>query len=158
MEGPTQQPSWPDSFSQRHLGPNAQDQIKMLHSLQLNSLDELLERALPTSIRLNTELDLPLKGLSEADFLTKARSIANKNQVFKSYLGQGYYDTHLPSVILRNILENPSWYTAYTPYQAEISQGRMEALLNFQTMVADLTGLPVANSSLLTRARRPPKP
>lgn len=149
MEGPTQQPSWPDSFSQRHLGPNAQDQMKMLHCLRLNSLDELLEKALPTSIRLNAELDLPLKGLSEADFLTKARSIANKNQVFKSYLGQGYYDTHLPSVILRNILENPSWYTAYTPYQAEISQGRMEALLNFQTMVADLTGLPVANSSLL---------
>ncbi len=120
----------------------------MLKALGLKSLDELLDKTLPASIRWKEPLDLP-EGLGEQKLLEVAWELASKNQVFKSYIGQGYYDCLTPPVILRNILENPGWYTAYTPYQAEISQGRMEALLNFQTMVMDLTGLPMANASLL---------
>ena len=123
----------------------------MLEFLGLSSLDQLLDQAMPASIHLKGQLDLPA-ALSETEFLAKARRVAQKNQVLNSFIGQGYYDCHVPSVILRNILENPAWYTAYTPYQAEISQGRMEALLNFQTMVSDLTGMPVANASLLDEA------
>jgi glycine dehydrogenase len=137
-----------NSFAARHLGPDPQAVQEMLKALGLKSLEELLDKALPASIRWRQDLDLP-EGLSEPRLLDLAWSLATQNQVFRSYIGQGYYDTLTPPVILRNILENPGWYTAYTPYQAEISQGRMEALLNFQTMVIDLTGLPIANASLL---------
>lgn len=137
-----------NTFIPRHIGPNAESVAKMLAALNLNSVEELMDKTLPTNIRWNQPLDLP-EGLSEHKLLELAWGLASQNQVFRSYIGQGYYDTHTPPVILRNILENPGWYTAYTPYQAEISQGRMEALLNFQTMIADLTGLPIANASLL---------
>ncbi len=137
-----------NSFIQRHIGPNESDRREMLKTIGVKSMDELVSLTVPQSIRLNGELDLPL-GLSEGKFLDLAWSVASKNQIYRSFIGQGYYDTLTPPVILRNILENPGWYTAYTPYQAEISQGRMEALLNFQTMVMDLTGLPMANASLL---------
>lgn len=137
-----------NSFIPRHIGPNAQDVQDMLKVLGLKSLDELMDKTLPASIRWQQGLDLP-EGLSEQKLLEKAWEIASKNSVYRSFIGQGYYDCVTPPVILRNILENPGWYTAYTPYQAEISQGRMEALLNFQTMIMDLTGLPMANASLL---------
>ena len=120
----------------------------MLRFLGVGSLSELVERAVPASIRLSSPLDLPAP-LSESDALARLRGVASKNQVFRSYIGMGYYGTLTPTVILRNILENPGWYTSYTPYQAEISQGRLEGLLNFQTMVCDLTGLEIANASLL---------
>lgn len=136
------------TFVPRHIGPDAQSVQTMLKSLNLKSLEELIEKALPANIRDRKGLDLPA-GLSEQTLLEKAWALASKNKVFRSFIGQGYYDCLTPSVILRNILENPGWYTAYTPYQAEISQGRMEALLNFQTMIIDLTGLPIANASLL---------
>ena len=123
----------------------------MVKTLELDSLDALIAKTVPQAIRNERALALP-KALGESAALAEMRSIAEKNRVFKSYLGQGYHDCITPPVIQRNILENPGWYTAYTPYQAEISQGRMEALLNFQTMVADLTGLPVANASLLDEA------
>lgn len=135
-------------FTSRHLGPDEADIQKMLNLLQVSSLDELIEKAAPQAILSKKTLDLG-RGKSEVEFLDLARKIASRNKVFKTYIGQGYYGTHTPSVILRNILENPGWYTAYTPYQAEISQGRMEALLNFQTMIKDLTGLEIANASLL---------
>ncbi len=138
-------------FVDRHIGPSNQDIEAMLGALSVRSLDELIEKSVPKAVRSSFRLDLG-PGLSEYEFLNKARTIASFNQVFKSYIGQGYYGTVTPTVILRNILENPGWYTAYTPYQAEISQGRMEALLNFQTMVSDLTGLPIANASLLDEA------
>ncbi len=137
-----------NSFVPRHIGPRPSERDHMLKTLGLTSLDELIALTVPKNIRFNGALDLPL-GLSEAKFLDTAWSVASKNTVFRSFIGQGYYDTLTPPVILRNILENPGWYTAYTPYQAEISQGRMEALLNFQTMIIDLTGLPMANASLL---------
>ena len=137
-----------ENFSYRHIGPSTSEQKDMLSFLKLQSLDELITKATPSSIRLQRSLDLQ-KGLTEADYLESARELAKKNKVFKSYIGLGYYNTHTPKVILRNIFENPLWYTAYTPYQAEISQGRMEALLNYQTMVMDLTGHPIANASLL---------
>ncbi|HWP41453.1 MAG TPA: aminomethyl-transferring glycine dehydrogenase [Tepidisphaeraceae bacterium] len=138
-------------FIWRHIGPRPQDVPQMLALLGVNSLDELIEQAVPPGIRLNRPLNLP-PPLSEYKALNELRAIAGKNKVFRSMIGQGYYDTITPPVILRNILENPGWYTQYTPYQAEISQGRLEALLNFQTMVADLTGLPLANASLLDEA------
>lgn len=137
-----------NSFVPRHIGPDSATAAGMLKTLNLKSLDDLIEKALPGNIRLKTALDLPA-GLSESALLDRAWALASKNKVFRSFIGQGYFDTLTPSVILRNILENPSWYTAYTPYQAEISQGRMEALLNFQTLVIDMTGLPIANASLL---------
>jgi glycine dehydrogenase len=137
-----------NSFIPRHIGPDAQAREAMLQTLGVKSLDELLEKTLPKQIRWKQPLDLP-EGMGEQKLLEYAWALASKNQVFKSHIGQGYYDCVTPPVILRNILENPGWYTAYTPYQAEISQGRMEALLNFQTMVMDLTGLPMANASLL---------
>lgn len=137
-----------NSFIRRHVGPQTHERQLMLKTLGLESLDELIALTLPKNIRLNGALDLP-QGLSEAKFLDTAWSVASQNSVYRSFIGQGYYDTLTPPVILRNILENPGWYTAYTPYQAEISQGRMEALLNFQTMIIDLTGLPMANASLL---------
>lgn len=139
------------SFSRRHLGPSDTETLAMLGALNFSSLDHLTDEALPKSIRSKSKLDIG-PGLSEAEFLNNAREIAKKNKLFKSYIGLGYYNTFTPSVIQRNIFENPGWYTAYTPYQAEISQGRMEALLNFQTMISDLTGLPIANASLLDEA------
>src|SRR5258708_25459192 len=120
----------------------------MLQTLGLKSMDELLAKTLPDTIRSREALDLP-DGLSEQKLLETAWALASHNKVYRSFIGQGYYDTLTPPVILRNILESPGWYTAYTPYQAEISQGRMEALLNYQTMVIDMTGLPIANASLL---------
>ncbi len=114
----------------------------MLSTIGIKSLDELIEKAIPSSIR-NPESLHVTEPVSEAEYLELIREIASRNLVFKNYIGQGYYDTITPSVILRNVFENPGWYTQYTPYQAEISQGRLESLLNFQTMVSDLTGLPL---------------
>lgn len=139
------------SFRQRHLGPNEKEVEEMLKSLGFNSLDELIEATIPPSIRLNKELNLP-KAQSEYQALNSLRKIASKNQIFRSYIGMGYHNCYTPTVIQRNILENPGWYTAYTPYQAEIAQGRLEALLNFQTMIISLTGLDIANASLLDEA------
>ena len=141
----------PDRFVDRHIGPREEDVKEMLAAIGLTSLDELIDRTVPRDIRLGRSLDLP-PGRSEFGLLREVEEIAARNQVFRSYIGAGYSDTVTPPVILRNVLENPGWYTQYTPYQPEISQGRLEALLNFQTMVIDLTGLPVANASLLDEA------
>jgi glycine dehydrogenase len=135
-------------FAQRHIGPNAAEIQTMLEALGLNSLDALADKAVPASIRLKSPLKLA-PAASESQALGMLRAIANQNQVFRSYIGLGYSGCITPPVIQRNILENPGWYTQYTPYQAEIAQGRLEALLNYQTMVADLTGLEIANASLL---------
>ncbi len=137
-----------DSFARRHNGPTTADVTHMLESLGLNSLDELVQTAVPDTIRLQGQLNIPA-GLGEAAALADMRQLASQNKVYRSYIGMGYSDTVTPPVILRNILEHPGWYTAYTPYQAEIAQGRLEALLNFQTMITDLTGLEIANASLL---------
>jgi len=137
-----------DSFEKRHLGPSKEEVQQMLEAIGVASLDELIEHTVPQQIRLKEELR-ERAPMSEYAYLKELRKLAAKNKVFKSYIGQGYYGTITPSVILRNIFENPGWYTQYTPYQAEISQGRLEALLNFQTMVSDFTGLPIANASLL---------
>jgi glycine dehydrogenase len=141
----------PDQFVRRHIGPNVEEQLEMLRLLGYDSLDKLIDHTVPKDIRLNRALNLPA-AKHEFDALGKLRALASKNKVFKSYIGQGYYGTITPPVIQRNILENAGWYTQYTPYQAEISQGRLESLLNFQTMVADLTALPIANASLLDEA------
>jgi glycine dehydrogenase len=140
-----------DNFVTRHLGPHDAEVRAMLAQMGLESLDELLDRTVPPGIRLPTALALP-EPLSEASMLKKLRQLAGENRVFRSLIGMGYQDALTAPVILRNVLENPGWYTQYTPYQAEISQGRLEALLNFQTMVADLTALPLANASLLDEA------
>jgi len=140
-----------DKFVDRHNGPGANDVAAMLKIIGANSIEELIEQTVPAAIRLKQPLNLP-EGLSEHQYHKHLRSIAAKNTVFKSYIGLGYYNTIMPAVIQRNILENPGWYTAYTPYQAEISQGRLEALLNFQTMIIDLTGMEIANASLLDEA------
>src|SRR6266702_4004005 len=141
-------PRHPDCFVDRHIGPDTRDVVEMLEVLGKGSLDALIDATVPAGIRLKRPLDLPT-GLSEHGLLQDLQQRAAKNQVFRSYLGMGYSDTVTPAVIQRNVLENPGWYTQYTPYQPEISQGRLEALLNYQTMVIDLTGLPVANASLL---------
>jgi glycine dehydrogenase len=138
-------------FIPRHIGPSTADQAKMLGEIGVDSLDALIGEVVPGGILMNGALGLPAAH-SEPEALAALRDIASRNLVFRSYIGQGYYGTHVPNVILRNILESPAWYTAYTPYQPEISQGRLEALLNFQTMVADLTGLDIANASLLDEA------
>jgi len=140
-----------DRFVHRHIGPSENDIAEMLKSLGMNSLDELIDKTVPDSIRMSDELDLP-GSRSEIEVLNDLRSMANKNQVAKSMIGMGYYSTILPGVIQRNLLENPGWYTAYTPYQPEVSQGRLEALLNFQQMIIDLSGMDVANASLLDEA------
>ncbi|HXH18717.1 MAG TPA: aminomethyl-transferring glycine dehydrogenase, partial [Chitinophagales bacterium] len=140
-----------DSFSERHIGPDEHETSLMLGKISSRSLDALIEETIPASIRLDKEPQLP-DALSEYHYLREVKNKAAKNKVFKSYIGLGYYNTITPSVLLRNIFQNPGWYTQYTPYQAEISQGRLEAMLNFQTMVCDLTGLPVANASLLDEA------
>jgi glycine dehydrogenase len=137
-----------DLFSQRHLGPRQPEVNEMLEKIGVNSVDELVSLTIPSSIIKSERLDLP-EGISEQAYLERMRLIASKNRTFKTYMGLGYYNSILPPVIQRNILENPNWYTSYTPYQAEISQGRLEALLNFQTMVMELTGMEMANASLL---------
>ena len=136
------------NFAQRHIGPNPDDIQQMLDSLGLASLDDLIDKTVPQAIRFHQTLNLPA-AQSEFAALAKLKQIADKNQVYRSFIGMGYYDCITPTVIQRNILENPGWYTAYTPYQPEIAQGRLEALLNFQTMIIDLTGLEIANASLL---------
>src|SRR3954466_6493634 len=135
-------------FVRRHIGPSPRDISAMLNSVGANSLTELMSQTLPSSIRQKAPLDLG-RAFSEIEALAHMRELASQNQVFTSLIGQGYSGTILPAVIQRNILESPAWYTAYTPYQPEISQGRLEALFNFQTMICDLTGLDVANASLL---------
>ena len=137
-----------DAFVERHIGPNDAEIAHMLQVLGQPSLEALTDAIVPASIKSAAPLALP-EAISEVEAIAKIRAIADRNQVFKSFIGQGYYGTHTPNVILRNILENPAWYTAYTPYQAEISQGRMEALINFQTLCAELTGMEIANASLL---------
>ncbi|MEL6930587.1 MAG: aminomethyl-transferring glycine dehydrogenase, partial [Cyanobacteria bacterium J06600_6] len=137
-----------DAFAIRHIGVNEQQIQEMLQVLGVDSLETLIAKTIPASIRLNKSLNLP-EALSEAAALNKLKAIAAQNQVYKSFIGRGYYNCITPAVILRNVLENPGWYTSYTPYQAEIAQGRLEALLNYQTMIVDLTGLEIANSSLL---------
>ena len=142
--------SSPD-FAARHLGPDRNDVTSMLERLGHPSVESVVSQVVPESIRYEGDLDLP-EAVTEAALLKKLRGIADKNRIYRSYIGMGYSDTHTPGVILRNIMENPGWYTQYTPYQAEIAQGRLEALLNFQTMVMDLTGMEIANASLLDEA------
>jgi len=137
-----------EDFKYRHIGPDASAQKDMLDFLGYKSLADLLDAALPDSIKFVGDSTLPA-AISEAEAISELREIASKNRITTSLIGQGYYGTHTPSVIKRNVLENPSWYTAYTPYQPEISQGRLEALINFQTMVTDLTGMKTANASML---------
>lgn len=140
-----------EEFIGRHIGPNEHDTKQMLATIGVSSMDELIGRTVPDAIRMDHKLNIP-ESISEAEYLRISKEMSSKNKVFKNYIGQGYYDTLTPSVILRNIFENPGWYTQYTPYQAEISQGRLESLLNYQTIVSDLTGLPIANASLLDEA------
>lgn len=140
-----------ERFESRHIAPRESDLSAMLDTIGAESLDQLIEKTVPAKIRLQNRLNLP-KALSEVEYLNKMKLDSSKNKVFKSYIGQGYYDVHVPKVILRNVLENPGWYTQYTPYQAEIAQGRLQALLNFQTAVIDLTGMEIANASLLDEA------
>ncbi len=143
-----QNSSMPGKFENRHIGPSEGELREMLATIKADSLETLMTETIPDTIRYPERLALP-EALSEYEYLRMLKGIAAKNKVYRSYIGLGYYNTITPSVILRNIFENPGWYTQYTPYQAEISQGRLEALLNFQTMVSDLTGLPIANASLL---------
>jgi glycine dehydrogenase len=140
-----------EKFESRHIGPNGQQTEEMLKVVKTKSLDELIAQTIPAGIRLKKTMSLP-SAQSEFEFLKEFKKLASKNKVFKSFIGTGYYNTITPGVILRNILENPGWYTAYTPYQAEIAQGRLEALINYQTMVIDLTGMEIANASLLDEA------
>ena len=140
-----------EAFVGRHLGPSREDTVGMLKFLGYDSLEALADAAVPDDIRLKRLLHLP-EAMTEAEALAELQALAGRNQVWRSYIGLGYHETIMPAVIQRNILENPGWYTAYTPYQAEIAQGRLEALLNFQTMISDLTGLEVANASLLDEA------
>ena len=140
-----------DVFADRHIGPRSDDIELMLKRVGYSSLSEFIEDVIPSHIRLSRPLSIDA-GYTEHEALRMLKQIASKNEVYRSFIGMGYYNCILPPVIQRNILENPGWYTAYTPYQAEISQGRLEALLNFQTMIIDLCGLPVANASLLDEA------
>jgi Glycine cleavage system protein P (pyridoxal-binding), N-terminal domain len=140
-----------DDFIARHIGPNAADTAAMLQTVGAESLDALIDSTVPASIRLPAPLAIDASR-SEAETLAYLKTLAAQNTVAKSYIGMGYYDTIVPPVILRNVLENPGWYTAYTPYQPEISQGRLEGLLNYQQMVTDLTGMDIANASLLDEA------
>ncbi len=140
-----------NNFIDRHNGPRKEQVQAMLESIGVSTIDELIDQTIPEAIRMGKPLNLP-EGMNEYEYLDHIKKIASKNRIFKTYIGLGYYNTITPGVIQRNVLENPGWYTSYTPYQAEISQGRLEALLNFQTMIADLTGLPLTNSSLLDEA------
>ncbi len=137
-----------DQFKSRHIGPTYSESQAMLSEIKVDNLLQLIDKTIPQSIRITDKLDVD-EALSEYEYLRELKETARKNKIFRSYIGQGYYGTITPSVISRNVFENPGWYTQYTPYQAEISQGRLEALLNFQTMVSDLTGMPLANASLL---------
>ena len=140
-----------EMFQRRHIGPSSFEQVKMLQSLEIDSLEALIDQAVPSSIRMKNALELP-SSMTEVDVLKELKSIASENQIARSFIGMVYYNTITPNVILRNLLENPGWYTAYTPYQAEVSQGRLEALLNYQQMVMDMTGMDIANASLLDEA------
>ena len=137
-----------NQFAERHIGPRPSQIKEMLQKIGVNTLDELVAQTIPANIHLDKSLDLPA-ALNESELLDHMKALGKKNKNYRSYIGMGYYNTVLPGVIQRNILENPGWYTAYTPYQAEIAQGRLEALLNYQTMVTDLTGMEIANASLL---------
>src|ERR671921_2553962 len=148
LSTPTLDVLHPSHFAYRHIGPRRSDVEEMLELLGYDSLESFIDAVLPEEIRLRRPLALP-PGRSEREVLQALRGLAGMNTVFRSYIGMGYAGTFTPQVVQRNVLENPGWYTAYTPYQAEISQGRLEALLNFQTVVSDLTGLAVANASLL---------
>ena len=140
-----------DKFILRHNGPREEETGKMLEKIGISCMDELISKTIPKSILLDKPLNLK-EEISEYEFLKEIKHIASKNILFRTFIGMGYYGTITPSVILRNILENPSWYTSYTPYQAEISQGRLEALLNFQTVIIELTKMDIANASLLDEA------
>jgi glycine dehydrogenase len=137
-----------ENFSRRHIGPSTSELNNMLETIGVDSIEDLLSQTIPDKIRLKTDLNIP-DAISEMEFLKEIKKFSSLNKNFKTYIGLGYHDTFTPSVIQRNILENPGWYTAYTPYQPEIAQGRLEALLNFQTMVCDLTKMEIANASLL---------
>ena len=137
-----------NSFESRHIGVNDKDIAQMLEAIGVGSVDELIQQTIPSSILKKEDLKID-NAVTEEDYLSNLKKIASKNSNFDNYIGQGYYGTITPSVIKRNILCNPGWYTAYTPYQAEIAQGRLEALLNFQTFIIDLTGMELANASLL---------
>ena len=143
-----------DDFARRHIGPSSADVNAMLSVVGAKSLDDLIATTVPESILLGRELKLPA-AVSENQAIDKLRGLADVNQVKRSMVGMGYYGTHVPNVILRNVLENPGWYTAYTPYQAEIAQGRLESLLTFQQMVMDLTGMEIANACLLYTSPSP---
>ena len=135
-------------FIRRHIGPTDEQQTKMIHDLGLTNLDSLVREVVPDSILYKSLNDVPV-GLNENTALAELKEIMSENVIKRSLIGQGYYGTITPPVIQRNVLENPSWYTSYTPYQAEISQGRLEALFNYQTLITELVGLPIANASLL---------
>ncbi len=130
-------------FHQRHIGPNEAAVKEMLNTIGVESVNELIDKTVPEGIRMQENLNIPA-AVSEFEYLNELKKVASQNKVFKTYIGPGYYNSITPSVILRNIFENPGWYTQYTPYQAEISQGRLESLLNFQTVVSDLTGLAIS--------------
>ncbi len=140
-----------DFLKDRHIGISKKDKDAMLSKISVKSIGELIDQTIPLDILLKEQLNLPYP-LTESQYATHIMELGLKNQLFTSHIGQGWYDTNTPSVIQRNVFENPAWYTSYTPYQAEISQGRLEALLNFQTAVGDFTGLPLANASLLDEA------
>lgn len=140
-----------NNFIHKHNGPRGSEIDFMLDQIGVSSIEELIDQTVPASIRLKKPLAIG-SGINEYEYIKHLKGLASRNKIYKSYIGLGYYNTILPGVIQRNVLENPGWYTSYTPYQAEISQGRLEALLNFQTMISDLTGLPIANSSLLDEA------
>src|SRR5664280_2352770 len=137
-----------DKFVNRHNGPRESELPQMLKAIGVNSLDELIDKTVPGNIRLEKPLRLP-EAMSEFEYLNHIKSLGQKNKMFRTFIGQGYYGVAPLSVVTRNVLENPAWYTSYTPYQAEISQGRLEALLNFQTVIIELTGMQIANASLL---------
>src|SRR6201997_49000 len=140
-----------DMFVNRHNGPREEEVNQMLEKIGVSSVDELINQTVPEQIRLKKPLKVGA-ALTEFQYTKHLRALSKKNKVFRSYIGLGYYNTIVPAVVQRNVLENPGWYTAYTPYQAEIAQGRLEALLNFQTTIIDLTGMPIANASLLDEA------
>src|SRR5574344_1510162 len=140
-----------NEFLQRHNGPSAEQAEQMCKTIGVKNVEDLIDKTIPAKIRLPKPLNIA-KGMTEFEFLNHIKILAMKNKTLRSYIGAGYYGTILPSVILRNIFENPGWYTSYTPYQAEISQGRLEALLNYQTMICELTAMPLANASLLDEA------
>ncbi len=144
-------PAWTkhyDDFERRHNGPSSKEEAEMLKTIGVSSMNELLEQTIPSNIRSSKPLKVG-EGLSEVEALDRLQKIVSTNKVLKSYIGMGYYNTITPPTILRNIIQNPGWYTPYTPYQAEISQGRMESLVNYQTMICELTAMPIAQASLL---------